>query len=50
MGGKYVPPSMKRANMAASSQSNQPRRRKGAPPDIQSSAAFPSLADAAQDS
>lgn len=47
VGGKYVPPSMKRATMAASS---QPTRRRGAPPDIQSQAAFPTLAAAKQDS
>lgn len=46
--GKYVPPSLKRATMAASGQP-VPRRRQGAPPDIKSQAAFPSLSAASQE-
>ncbi|XP_066928728.1 protein CDV3 homolog [Clytia hemisphaerica] len=48
VGGKYVPPSMKRATMASASHQAAPRRR-GAPPDIKSQAAFPTLAAAKQD-
>lgn len=46
VGGKYVPPSMKRATMAGPVS----RRRIGQPPDIGSQAAFPTLGAANQDS
>lgn len=49
VGGKYVPPSLKRATMAAASQPVV-RRNRGAPPDIKSQAAFPTLSAATQDS
>lgn len=45
VGGKYVPPSMKRAAMAGPVS----RRRIGQPPDIGSQAAFPTLGAASQD-
>lgn len=49
VGNKYVPPSQKRSTMASASQPSAPRGRRGAPPDIQSQAAFPTLAAAKQD-
>lgn len=45
--GKYVPPSVKRATMAAASQ--PVRRNRGTPPDIKSRSAFPTLSAASQD-
>jgi len=49
VGGKYVPPSLKRATMASASQPTV-RRNRGAPPDIKSQAAFPTLSAATTDS
>jgi len=46
VGGKYVPPSVKRSAMMDSS---APRRKQLSAPDIQSKAAFPTLSAANQD-
>jgi len=49
VGSKYVPPSQKRSTMSSASHPSVPRGRRGAPPDIKSQAAFPTLAAAGQD-
>lgn len=47
VGGKYVPPALKRSQMQAATAATT--RRRGAPPDITSQAMFPTLGAANQD-